>query len=539
MVISVTLGLSCTAVLAYAVYKFVNIIYAHLTSGLRFLPGPPDASFIYGHFKDISSSEDSIIHEEWLNKYGNTMRVGGFLGARQLYTADPKAINHVFMNYFDYQKSEAGIYNIKQLLGPGLILIEGDLHRRQRRILNPAFGIPQIRELTQIFVEKSIQLKDIWAAELSSQGDNSRRVDALSWLNRMTLDIIGLAGFNYEFDALSDEPEKNELNNAFSIMFRAGMKVSPIKLFRGLFPPLRALPIQEDAEVKKAAKTMNRIAAQLLKDSKEGVASSEKNEHVRPGRDILSLLVRANTAVGLPEHQRMTDEQVLAQIPTFLVAGHETTSTSTNWALYALTQNRDAQARLREEVCAVSTDLPTMDELNALPYLDAVVREALRVHAPVPFTMREAMKDDIVPLETPFVGLNGITHNEVRITKGESVMIPLLAVNRSKDIWGEDASEFRPERWFSIPETASTVPGIWGSMLTFIGGPRACIGYRFTLVEMKAILFTLVRAFDFELAVPAKDISKKLSIVVRPVLINESGETVNEMPLLIRPVHRV
>ena len=108
----------------------------------------------------------------------------------------------------------------------------------------------------------------------------------------------------------------------------------------------------------------------------------------------------------------------MVEVPTFLVAGHETTrlelksisffkkkdliihpnSSATTWALFALTQNLEAQNKLRNELLNVGTDTPTMDELNALPYLDAVVRETLRIHAPVPSTIRVATQDDILPL---------------------------------------------------------------------------------------------------------------------------------------------
>ncbi|KAG6846499.1 hypothetical protein H0H93_013573, partial [Arthromyces matolae] len=68
------------------------------------------------------------------------------------------------------------------------------------------------------------------------------------------------------------------------------------------------------------------------------------------------------------------------------------------------------------------------------------------------------------------------------IIKGETLLIPIAAINRDKTIWGDDAHEFRPERWETVPEEANRIPGVWGNVLTFLGGPRACIGYRFSLV---------------------------------------------------------
>jgi len=307
---------------------------------------------------------------------------------------------------------------------------------------------------------------------------------------------------------------------------------------------LRIFRSQRDVKEAQAHNAMRRIGAQLLKESKAAVAAtiSEKRGSVEKnsvqGRDLLSLLIRANMATDLPDNQRLDDADVLAQVPTFLVAGHETTSTATTWALYALTQNKTAQTKLRNELLTVSTSNPTMDELNALPYLDYVIRETLRVHAPVASTFRVAMKDNMLPLNTPYVDTKGVAHDMIRVRKGDMLFIPILALNRSRELWGEDSMEFKPERWESVPDAVGSIPGVWGNMLTFLGGPRACIGYRFSLLEMKALLFTLVRAFEFELAVPAKDIARRTAIVQKPVVLSDK-EGGNQMPLLIKPYTRV
>ncbi|KAG5639168.1 hypothetical protein H0H81_006072 [Sphagnurus paluster] len=413
-----------------------------------------------------------------------------------------------------------------------VLVVEGDKHKQQRKVMNPAFGPTQIRELTEIFVAKSLQLRDIWAAGNANQGGHSR-VEVLSWLSRTTLDIIGLAGFNYRFDALNENHEHNELSAAFATVFDAGAKKTMIPVLRAWVPFFRFLRVDRDKETEQSQATMARIGRELLQGSKASI--NEKSAWKT--RDLLSLLVKSNMATDIPAHQRMSEHDVLAQVPTFLVAGHETTSTGTTWALFALTQNTAAQDKLREELLAVDTDTPTMDELNALPYLDMVVREAMRVHAPVPSTTRQATQDDILPFAKPFTDRKGIVHDFIRIRKGQNIQVPIQAINRDMAIWGEDAKVFKPERWEKIPQGASAIPGVWGNMLTFLGGPRACIGYRFSIVEMKALLFTLVRAFEFELAVPPEDVMKKETVVQRPVLASDPRAG-SQMPLLIRPVVR-
>ncbi|KAG6820052.1 hypothetical protein H0H93_006067 [Arthromyces matolae] len=377
------LGSLTATVVVYGAYRVLKIVYREVASPLRDLPGPENPSFVYGNMKELS------------------------VARRRLVTSDTKAINHILMNTQIYEKAPAARYNLGRLLGNGVLVVEGEKHKHQRKVMNPAFGPTQVRELTAIFVNKAIELRDVWLAEIERQGSEAH-VDGLSWLSRATLDIIGLAGFKYKFDALTESPEKNELNAAFATMFQGGTKVTMIPMLRTYIPALRFLKTDQDVRAAEAKKTMSRIGQELLQESKQSI--HEKVEQ----RDLLTLMVKSNMAVDLPEHQRMSDQDVLAQVPTFLVAGHETTSTATTWTLYALTQNKVAQEELRRELLTVDTDTPTMEQLNALPYLDMVVRESMRLHSPVPNTMRTAVQNDVIPLAKPFVDRNGVSHNAIK-----------------------------------------------------------------------------------------------------------------------------
>lgn len=187
--------------------------------------------------------------------------------------------------------------------------------------------------------------------------------------------------------------------------------------------------------------TMQRIGKELIRHRTQAMLGEEMVEDKEvekdmadlKGRDLLSVLVQANLDFDVPESQLMSDEEVLArtrpipriisavthvlnytEIPTFLVAGHETTSTQTMWALYSLSLLPKVQQKLRDELLGVFTDTPTMDELDALPYLDAVTRETLRVHAAVPVTVRVAVKDGVIPVSEPFVDRKGQVRKEIR-----------------------------------------------------------------------------------------------------------------------------
>ncbi|KAI9068652.1 cytochrome P450 [Trametes sanguinea] len=535
------LSLAGSSIVLWKLWSFLRFSYRN---ALRNLPGPPSPSWIWGNFKAIRDEDNSVPQERWVSEYGPNIMYRGILGTPRLWTMDTRALNHILTHSGEYRKPEANGQDLVRVLGKGLLFTEGEQHRKQRRIMNPAFGPAQIRELTSIFVQKSAELRDLWEANLAQNGGHQARVDVLNDLGKMTLDVIGLAGFNYHFDALNPDGKPNELNAAFQQIFSVPSKITTMMILKHLIPLLGAIPDERSRGIDRAQEVMRRIGVQLIQEKKEAIkrelAESKEGGLGRKdvqGRDLLTLLLKANMATDIPDSQRLSDEEVLSQVPTFLVAGHETTSTATTWCLYALTQAPDIQRKLRNELFTLDTETPTMDQLNSLPYLDAVVRETLRIHAPVPSTMRIATADDVIPVEEPFIDRYGKLQNSIRVSKGTPIFIPILSLNRYKKLWGDDADEFKPERWENLPEAVSNVPGVWGHILTFLGGPNACIGYRFSLVEMKALLFMLVRAFEFELAVPKEDVQKKTSIVQRPVL-RSAPDAGSQLPLLVKKFER-
>ncbi|GBE77352.1 predicted protein [Sparassis crispa] len=527
------------ATAAFAFWKFLNLLILPYTSSLRYLPGPPSSSWIYGNLKEIFHADNSVLHETWFEKYGATIRYKTLFNSDRLSTMDTKALNHILTHPSIYHKTAEARYNLARVLGNGLVVVEDEQHRKQRKIMNPAFGSAQVRDLTEIFMAKANELRDLWAAEVSQSADPVR-LDVSLGLSRMTLDVIGIAGFDYKFDALNPSGAANELNEAFKSAFRAvsTASFSVIRMLQANYSVFRILPDKVTRKVVTARTKMERIGMQLVADKKmavvEALQGNSKGGELQ-NRDLLTLLIKANMSPNVPESQRLSDNEVLAQVPTFLAAGHETTSNATTWCLWALAQVPKIQQKLRTEILSVPTENPTMEEVQALPYLDAIVRETMRLHAPIPAIFRVATRDDVIPLETPFVDVRGQTHNYIRIDKGSDIFISVLALSRAKSLWGEDAHEFKPERWISgVPDAVASISGVWGNTLSFNGGPRSCIGYRFAIVEIKCLIFALVRAFEFSLALPVEEIVKRALIVSRP-LVRSEMEKGAQMPLLLKP----
>ncbi|KAG8218158.1 cytochrome P450 [Butyriboletus roseoflavus] len=221
-----------------------------------------------------------------------------------------------------------------------------------------------------------------------------------------------------------------------------------------------------------------------------------------------------------------------------LLAGYETTSISLTWALIELSRNPDIQTKLRNELVEHSSD-PTYDQLsNGLPYLDAVVHEIFRMHAPVRESIRIASEDDVIPLSEPVRTKSGQLIENLPIARGTTLSVPFTAVNLSSDIWGEDAKVFKPSRWLEddrkngIPAKARDVQG-HRHLLTFSDGPRTCLGKNFAIAEFKAVLSVLVKNFVFE---PRDGTETKIEMargfLPRPRVAGEEG---CKVPLRVKP----
>ncbi|KAJ7617984.1 cytochrome P450 [Roridomyces roridus] len=540
---NILVPVACTFVF-YGLLRVAQSVHDSLTSPLRDMPGPPSPNFVLGNFKAMA--EDSFLTSQWRDQFGRNFRFRSLFGRMELHTSDLKAVNHIVMNNAVYPKPTSNLDVTRYLLGNGLLSVEKEEHKRQ----NQAFAPSQIRLLTELFTEKAIQLREIWEDQLTGTPDGAT-FDVSAWFRRVSLDIIGQAGFNYSFDSLTPHghAQPNEMEDAFTRLIHSprSQLYAGFRTAQGMAPILKFLPVPGRKVANEARDTMKTIADRIISGSKAELAAEAQSKDtaapvsLQGKRDLLSVLLKSNIAAeALPESQRMSDADLAAQIPTFLLAGHETTSTAASWMLHALSHHPAIQTKLRDELLtSATTENPTMDELNALPYLECVVRETMRLYAPVHFTQRVAVQDDVIPLSNIYTDKRGKEHQSLVIRQGQIIHVPILAVNTDPEIWGEDALKFIPERWENsqaLPSATSAIPGVYTHLLTFFGGAHNCIGYRFALVELKAIIFTLVRAFEFTPAVPSEDIvPQAVGLIHRPAVVEKDNKTKKTgLPLVVK-----
>ncbi|KAG8885000.1 hypothetical protein FRB97_002507 [Tulasnella sp. 331] len=487
--------------LTYLLFKILTTSYAKRTSALRWLPGPKSTSFILGNSGVIRTCTTDILNE-WLNAFGPTFSTTGFLQRKELFVIDHKALAFICNQPLMFSKPPFLTNVARSLVGDGLLTVEGLVHRKQRKVINPAFSLANIRELVPIMNTHAQDLKKIWLETVSKSTSGPVEIEVSEWLNRAALNIIGDAGFGYQFNALYDS--SNELAVAFHDLQSTFSMVDLQGVLTMFFPILGKLPTARSKLVARSKATMARIGMRMIENKK---AETEKLGEIDPGslgKDLLSVLIRSNMNENPAE--KLDDEAVLAVIATFILGGHETVATATSWGLYALAKAPSVQSKLRAELLALPFDAPGMEELNSLPYLDNVVKEVLRLHAPVPMTRRMPLQDTMIPLAIPVVNKEG-----------------------------QEVHEIFPERYENLPDAVSEVPSLYGGTLSFNAGGRGCIGWRMAVLEVKALLFALVRTFEFNID-PELQIGVKAVLAARPVVVGEE-EKGPQLPLRVS-LHR-
>ncbi|CCL98383.1 uncharacterized protein FIBRA_00378 [Fibroporia radiculosa] len=498
--------------LTWAIWNYYH--NKQVNSVLDNIPGPPNKSFVYGHFGKFFNRFGVEFNKEVALNYGSVCRMSGMLGRTVLYVSDPKALHTIVIKEEHiYQESKGFIAALKLIFGPGLISTLGETHRRQRKILNPVFSIAHMRNMIPLFYGVSHKLRSAIAQRVAK---GPQELDVLGWTGRTALELIGQGGLGYSFDPLTED-SKNAFGEALkdlrhALLFPSLQKFDGSRHFLPFFTALGPawlrrrlldlIPNKDVQAVKNIIDTMSQKSVEVYREKKEALARGDQAviHQIGEGKDIMSILLKANTAAS--ESDRLSEEELIAQISTFVFAGMDTTSNTISRILHILAQRPEMQEKLREEIQNTGAgDSISYEDLNKLCLLDAVCRETLRVYPPATEVTRVPTKDVVLPLSEPIIGLDGTLIKEIPIPEGTEIFIGTMGSNLRPAMWGEDSLEWKPERWLSpLPAkvTEASIPGVYSNLMTFMGGKRACIGFKFSEMEMKVVLSVLLSTFRFE-----------------------------------------
>ncbi|XP_009116708.1 cytochrome P450 72A15 isoform X1 [Brassica rapa] len=373
---------------------------------------------------------------------------------------DPEQIKEVFNNVYDFPKPHT--FPLVRFIATGLASYDGDKWAKHRRIINPAFHLEKIKNMVPAFHQSCSEVVGKWDKLVLDRG-LSCEVDVWPWLVSMTADVISRTAFGSSY---------KEGQRIFEL--QAELSELIIQDFRKAFiPGYSYLPTKDNRRMKAAAREIQVILRGIVN---KRLLAREASD------DLLGILLESN--LGQDEGNGMSTEDVIEECKLFYFAGQETTSVLLVWTMVMLSQHQDWQARAREEVKQVFGDKkPDAEGLNQLKVMTMILYEVLRLYPPVAQLIRAVHKEMKV--------------GDLTLPGGVHINLPILLVQRDTELWGQDAGEFKPER-FKDGLSKATKNQV--SYFPFSWGPRICIGQSFALLEAKMAMALILQRFSFELS---------------------------------------
>jgi cytochrome P450 len=451
---------------------------------LKSLPGPRSLPLL-GNALDVRPETIHLSLEAWARRYGPVFRFN--LGpSPTLVISNPEAIRKMLV---DRPSTFRRIRNIETVMGGmhilGVFAAEGEMWRRQRKLLNPGFQTSHLETFYPSLALVTQRLHDV----LGSAAQDGSSVEVLSVLMRYTVDVTSIVGFGKDLDTLRRGPDA--LQRHIELIFPALQQrvVAP-------FPYWKLLP---------SARRVDQALAATRKVLQEIIEAARRTLELEPERaekprTLLDAMLAARDDEG---GAKLTDEEVFSNVMTLLLAGEDTTANTIAWMMHYLAVMPAVQRRAREEVDAVqgAEAIPTMAHLKQLHYVAGIAQEALRLRSPVPLMYLEANEDTVV--------------EGVAVPKGSGVMA-LTRLPCLDNAYFGDAQNFRPERWLPEPPP-DTLPHSPRLMMPFGAGARVCPGRSLALIECALVAGMVLRHFEVEAVDPNAEVREVNAFTVQPV----------------------
>jgi len=380
----------------------------------------------------------------------------------------PDYIKDVLVTNHQHFHKGLALQRAKRLLGEGLLTSEGEFHRRQKRLAQPAFHRARIASYAQVMTDYAKQTRERW--------HDGEILDMSEEMMRLTLGIVGKTLF--DADVVSDAEDVGEAMTVVMDLFNT--------ITIPFFELLQKLPLPQLRRFDSAKARLDAIIYRLIE---------ERRRSGEDRGDLLSMLLLAQDTEG--DGGAMTDEQLRDEVMTIFLAGHETTANALTWTWYLLSQNPAAEAKLHEEIDRVLDGrLPTFEDVAQLKYTEMVLAESMRLYPPAWAIGRLAMNEfEIAGYMVPAKSL---------------VLMSQFVMHRDPRYF-PDPLRFEPGRWTA--EARESRPQF--SYFPFGGGPRRCIGEGFAWMEGVLLIAALAQQWQMRL-VPNHPVALKPVITLRP-----------------------
>ncbi|KAL0533590.1 hypothetical protein IC582_027628 [Cucumis melo] len=469
----------------------------------RKLTGPPVWPLI-GSLPALISNRRRL--HDWIA--GNLRATGGaatyqtctvalpFIAKRQGFytvTCHPRNIEHVLRTRFEnYPKGPDWQAAFHDLLGQGIFNSDGEIWLIQRKTAALEFTTRTLRQAMDRWVNRTIRTR-LWCI-LEKAAEYKTAVDLQDLLLRLTFDNICGLTFGKDPQTLSPELPANPFALAFDTATEATLQ-------RLLYPGLlwrleKVLGIGMERRLKKSLK----VVEEYINDA---VAARNKES---PSDDLLSRFMKKR------DSDRFSTAVLHRIALNFVLAGRDTSSVALTWFFWLVMNHPDVEEKILSEISTVLRqtrgDDPrrwieeplVFDEADKLVYLKAALAETLRLYPSVPEDFKYVVADDVLPDGT-------------FVPAGSTVTYSIYSVGRMKSIWGEDCTEFKPERWLSPAGDRFEGPKDAYKFVAFNAGPRTCLGKDLAYLQMKSVASAVLLRYRLT-PVPGHRVEQKMSLTL-------------------------
>lgn len=431
----------------------------------------PRGGLLTGHLAQFRADRLAFF-TECAKTYGDVVPLR-LPGRSILLFSRPDLIEQVLVAQARHFVKHFGLRMYKPILGEGLVTSEGDFWRRQRKLSARAFQPSRMAGYAREMATATSRMLDSWAVPAGGQVR-----DIHADLMRLTLEIACRTLFGSDASTEADR---------VGTAMEQALQAIEVRFSR-LIPVPEWFPLPSNVRLRRAKSALDAIVTGFI-NARRTALQADENE----GDDLLSTLLQAKETDG----SAMSNEQLLDEVRTLFLAGHETTALTLTYALHLLAENADAQAALRDELSSVLAGRnPAYDDLSKLPYTRKVVLESMRLFPPADLLGREATID---------CDINGFT-----VPKNTCVFMSQWVMHRHPRYF-ENPLRFQPERWTEAFERS--LPRF--AYFPFGGGPRVCIGQAFAMAEATLMLAMICQRLKFA-PDPTFQLTLWPSITLRP-----------------------
>eukprot|EP00760_Papus_ankaliazontas_P010124 PhM_4_TR14205/c1_g2_i14/m.70241 len=401
-------------------------------------------------------------------------------------TTDRENVVHILKtNWTNYGASKGPrALALGDLLGHGIFLADGDNWKRQRKTVSVEFNAQKFRTFTSLaFVSYAQRLCDV----VDKNRKAGKAMKLVELFPRLTLDAFGFVAFGVDLKGLTGAPVP------FATAFDAAQANIMHRVWKShpfVWKSQRFLNVGPEKEMKKNMAMCREFVSELIRTRRE-LPDAEREQ-------MCDLLTRLMSVGG-------SDVELQDMVMNFMVAGRDTTACTLSWLFYELCRHPDVEARLVQEIAEeLHGEAPNFDNIKDCHYLQACLSETLRVHPPVAMGTKTVVARDVLP--------SGHV-----VEPGDTVTYVVYSMCRSEELWGPDATLFRPSRFLNA-DTGEYERVDQFTFPAFQAGPRLCLGVEMAHLEMKLATVCLLQRFRFALVDKESEaeVGERLSLVSWP-----------------------